>query len=123
MVYDVGVEGNPMKALTLKPEFAALIVSGEKIIENRSWGEHGKLAGKRIAIHSGGKGGSIVCTVVIKAIIDAKLARKLFPKQKNHICGPKCWILGDRINVQPIPCSGRLSLWDVPKGVQLVPLV
>jgi len=111
-----------MKALTLKPEWAALVKTGEKIIENRSWGDHGKLAGKRIAIHSGGKGGAIVCTVVIKAIIDVKLARKLFPKQKKHIHGPKCWVLGDRVVVNPVPCTGKLSLWDVPKGTELVPL-
>lgn len=111
-----------MKALTLKPEFAAQVLSGDKIIENRSWGSHSKLAGKRIAIHSGGPGGSIVCTVVVKAIIPDKLARKLFPKQRRHISGPLCWILADMVKVQPIPCGGRLSLWDVPRGSQFVPI-
>jgi len=111
-----------MKALTLKPEFAALVASGDKRIENRSWGSHTKLAGQRIAIHSGGPGGAIVCTVVVKAIIPEKLARKLFPKQRKHIHGPLCWVLGDMVPVEPVPCTGRLSLWDVPKGVSLVPL-
>lgn len=116
-----------MKALTLRPEFADLILSGAKIIENRSWGSHGKLAGKRIAIHRGtdhenNRPGAIVCTVVIKAIIDVKLAKRLFPKQRKHIHGPKCWVLGDLIPVQPVECTGRLSLWDIPKGSQLIPL-
>lgn len=112
-----------MKALTLKPEFAELVLSGDKTIENRSWGSHVALAGQRIAIHRGGPGGAIVCTVVVKAVIDVKLARKLFPKQRRHIHGPKCWILSDMTPVQPVPCTGRLSLWDVPRGSQLVPLV
>lgn len=111
-----------MKALTLKAEYAAQVLSGEKIIENRSWGQHSKLAGKRIAIHRGGPEGAIICTVVVKAIIDPKLARKLFPKQKKHIHGPKCWLLGDLVPVQPVPCPGRLSLWNVPKDSQLIPL-
>lgn len=116
-----------MKALTLRPEFANLVLSGAKIIENRSWGSHRQLAGKRIAIHRGadhktGEQGAIICTVVVKAVIDVKLARKLFPKQRKHICGPKCWLLGDLVPVQPVACTGRLSLWDIPKGCQLVPL-
>lgn len=110
-----------MKALTLLPEFADLVLSGEKRIENRSWGSHQKLVGQRIAIHRGGANGAIICTVVVKAIIDVKLARKLFPKQRKHIHGPKCWVLGDMQPVQPVPCRGRLSLWDIPRGVSLVP--
>lgn len=111
-----------IKALTLKPEFALQVLDGSKIIENRSWGTHTQLAGKRIAIHSGAPQGQIICTVVVKAVIDVKLARKLFPKQRKHIFGPKCWVLGDRVNVEPVSCSGKLSLWDIPQGTVLVPL-
>lgn len=111
-----------MKALTLKPEFADLVLTGTKIIENRSWGTHKQLHGKRIAIHRGGKGGAIICTVVVKAVIDVKLAKKLFPSQKRHICGPVCWILGDKIDVEPAPVAGKLGLWEIPKGVILTPI-
>jgi len=111
-----------MRALTLKPEWAELVLDGSKRIENRSWGEHGKLAGKRIAIHRGGQGGAIICTVVIKAIVPEDIAYDLFPKQREHICGPLCWILGDKIDVEPATCRGQLGLWEIPRGIKLIPL-
>lgn len=111
-----------MKALTLKAEFADQVLSGEKIIENRSWGTHGQLAGKRIAIHRGGQGGAIVCTVIVKAVIPAKTARKLFPKQRKHICGPVCWVLSSKVDVEPAPIRGQLGLWEVPHSLRLTPI-
>ena len=42
-----------MKALTIWPEWAALIAHGIKPVENRSWRPPASLVGERIAIHAG----------------------------------------------------------------------
>ena len=44
-----------MKALTLIQPWAALIASGVKLIENRTWRAPADLIGQRIAIHAGKK--------------------------------------------------------------------
>ena len=44
-----------MKALTIWPEWAALIAHGIKPVENRSWRPPASLVGERIAIHAGAR--------------------------------------------------------------------
>ena len=99
-----------MKALTVKPEFARLIMSGEKRIENRSWG---KSVRGDIAIHRGGAGGAVLGVVAVVDVLSAGDASARYPEQSEYIHGPLCWVLDNPRPLQnPIPCKGRLSLWD-----------
>lgn len=104
-----------MRVLTLKPEWASLVLSGEKMVENRTW-RNNDIIGRRLAIHRGGKDGAIVCTVRVMDIVSVKAALEMFPEQEDYICGPWCWILGELQEVEPVYCKGALGLWTVPDG-------
>ena len=98
-----------MKCITIKPEFAEKIAAGEKTIENRTWAPRYR---GLIGIHRGGRNGAIIATANLSEIISPAEALQRFPSQKPHIFGPMCWILTEIEKIQPIPCKGRLSLWN-----------
>ena len=105
-----------MYCLTLHPEFAEMIASGEKIVENRSWGLNADGSWRKgldepIGIHRGGKDGAIIATAVVDAILTPREALKRFPEQEEHIGGPLCWILTRVRRIEPIPCKGTQGLW------------
>lgn len=104
-----------MRALTLRPEYADLVLSREKRVENRSWGANVR---GRIAIHQGGPGGGIVAVATVTEVVSPDEALRRYPDQAAHIGGPLCWILTDVRRVGPFPCPGRLSLWLVPPQIE-----
>jgi hypothetical protein len=98
-----------MNALTLKPRLAELVAGGAKTVENRS--VRLRFRGK-IAIRRGGNGGGILAVADVVDVVTPEEALRLRPDQKEHICGPWCWLLGNVQKIEPqIPCSGRLGLW------------
>jgi ASCH domain len=104
-----------MNALTLKPQYAELVVRGEKTVENRSIPL--RLRGK-IAIHRGGPGGALVAAADMADIVTPGEALRPRPDQREHICGPWCWLLDNVQKIEPpIPCSGRLGLWKASDAV------
>jgi hypothetical protein len=89
---------------------AEAVASGKKLVENRSWGRNVR---GTIAIHRGGKGGAIIALVDVVDVVEPVEALKKYPRQKQWICGPWCWILKNVRRIPPVPCKGRLSLWEV----------
>jgi hypothetical protein len=106
------MEEDEMKCLTIKPKWCDLITSGKKFIENRSWGKNVR---GQICIHRGaekGKQGVIIATAYVADVITKEEALKQFPEQAEYITGPLCWVLDNVTPVEPIPCKGKLSLWE-----------
>ncbi len=131
-----------MKCLSIRQPWAWLIVAGWKRIENRGWKTRCR---GRLALHAAARlGGSwddvllphgialpslqelprgaLVGTV---ELVDCLRIEELPPERRDdpHAVGPWCWLLADpRPLAQPIPCKGRLGLWDVPalRAVDLV---
>jgi len=136
-----------MKALTISQPYATLIANGEKFVENRRWqtSHRGPLvihAGKGsqylgsadLAKYPTG------CIVAVAELVACKTLHRIkriaqddqkrgpyssigpYSAQQvashKHSEGPYCWVL---CNVQkldePIPCSGRQSLWTPSDGI------
>jgi hypothetical protein len=121
------VDEHTIRALTLKPQFAELVARGEKLVENRTWGQ--KVRG-RIAIHRGGKYGAIIAVATVDTVVDVTVdgwgdpltdeqyAVLTEQEERGHVCGPLCWILKDVRRVEPpIPCKGKLNLWKPSEAV------
>lgn len=128
-----------MKALTICQPYAALIMSGEKLVENREWptSYRGSLlihAGKsRTWLDDGDeldfaeRGDPLVFGAVVGV---ARLADVLhidriergeydaqYPwlREHQHTNGTWCWVLQDVIRYpQPVPWKGAQGLWVFP---------
>jgi hypothetical protein len=55
----------------------------------------------KIVIHRGGKGGALVAVADVVDVVTPEEALHLRPDQREHICGPWCWLLD---NVQKVEC-------------------
>ena len=128
-----------MKALTICQPYAALIVRGEKLVENREWQTNYR---GRLLIHAGKsrdwlddedvqefaeRGDPLVFGA---AVGDARLADVLhiggiergehdakYPwlREHTHTHGTWCWVLQDVMRYQqPLPWKGAQGLWDFP---------
>lgn len=128
-----------MKALTICQPYAALIVTGEKLVENREWPTNYR---GRLLIHAGKSrqwlhendeqnfaqhGDPLVFGAVVG---EARLADVLhidrirhgeydaeYPWLRDHIHahGTWCWVLLDvRRYAQPVPWKGAQGLWVFP---------
>lgn len=115
-----------MKALTLHPLWAHLVVHGPKRVENRSWRTHHRGA---LLIHAGARPsptlqecaeygiepGAVVTRslVGIVDVLDCVRVEDLSPANRFAV-GPWCWILGNvRAFPSPIPWVGRQMLFEV----------
>jgi len=129
-----------MKALTILQPYAHLIVTGEKLVENRTWPTRHR---GPLLIHAGknrsevdnatdfelyeeygevlpfgaivGRAQLVQC--LKKELIATKLYDDEFPWLRNHyhMNGPWCWILADVERFEkPIPYQGRQGLFDIP---------
>ena len=120
-----------MKALTIHQPYAHLIVTGDKLVENRTWATHYR---GPLLIHAG-KSHEWLCgddpakyvmgaIVGIADLIDClsydKIAvgqyDELYPwiSTHKHAHGPLCWILSDaRKFINPAPWKGAQGLWSV----------
>lgn len=84
-----------MKTLSIRSPYAEQIISGEKVIEFRSWKP--KFRG-RFLVHRSGKGGGIIGSV------------ELFDVTGEP--GDYEWHLREPIALPFCPCKGRLNLWE-----------
>ena len=125
-----------MKALTIMQPWAELIASGEKRVENRTW--RTRYRGP-LAIHAGvsrewfdeseqGTGdrgqydfGAVIAVAELVECLpfDEAKQRRLpgdeldWLADHEHTQGPWCWVLSNvRRLPEPIPCTGRQSLWE-----------
>jgi len=61
------------------------------------------------------QGGAIIAVMDIVEVITWEEALARYPDQDQYISGPLCWVIGSvRQLPEPIPCPGRLSLWECP---------
>jgi hypothetical protein len=89
-----------MKALSIKPRFAAAIMDGTKTKEYRTWPTKHR---GRLAVHASKPVGAIVGTVEVTDCV------------WDEGAGCYAWLLRDpRLLAAPLPCRGRLMIWDVP---------
>jgi hypothetical protein len=129
-----------MKALTICQPYAALIVRGEKLVENREWPTRYR---GPLLIHAGKSrewlddedesdfvawGDPLAFGAVVG---DARLADVLhidriqrgeydakYPwlREHTHANGTWCWVLQDiRRYAQPVPWKGAQGLWEFPE--------
>lgn len=125
-----------MKALTIHQPYAELIVSGEKLVENRTWytSFRGPLlihAGKSHEWLDGADPAKFVmgALVGIAQVMDCVrfnpmaneavtcLDKYPFLVEHIHAHGPYCWILDEAERINPIPYRGAQGLFDVPDEV------
>ena len=131
-----------MKALTICQPYAALIVRGDKLVENRNWPTNHR---GRIAIHAGKsrewlddedekhfaeRGEPLVFGAVVG---EARIADVLhiydicrgdydakYPwlKDHEHTNGPWCWVLADVTRYDnPVLWKGAQGMWNFPDAV------
>jgi hypothetical protein len=103
-----------VKALTIKPKWANMILDGRKTIEVRTWVT--RYCGP-LAIHAG----SPVCAIV--AVCNLVAVRAMREADVPLTGGVEfhellvAWELADVRRIEPIPCKGKLSLWTPPREV------
>jgi hypothetical protein len=119
-----------MKALSIKQPWAYLVVSGAKPIENRTWrtswrgpllihaskeiDEDGFDAAENLLGAKIARGplvlGAVIGVVTLVDIVESS--------GSPWFTGPYGWRLDDaRLLAEPVPCSGRLMLWEPPPAV------
>ena len=103
--------GYIIKALSIRDPYATQIAAGKKRIENRSWGSN--IRGQ-IALHRCGKNGELLGVMNISDVISWEDALERYPEQDEFIGGPLCWVIDSFTPCPPVPCKGRLSLWECP---------
>lgn len=114
-----------MLALTIKPEYAAKICRGEKTIE---WRSRRTAHRGLIAIHASQPDGAIIglaeivdCESLGQPTFWGDLARLAIPGNQNPDPAgwPIAWLLQNaRFLPAPIPCRGKLGLWEVTAEIE-----
>jgi hypothetical protein len=127
-----------MKAISINQAFAEIIISCEKIVENRDWDTDYR---GQLAIHASYKSryldeqalsqyarGGVIGQVTFKACIHIDELKQLSESDSlvpeteyyadellnhAHTKGPWCLVLSGPIRFdQILPCKGQLRLWD-----------
>lgn len=89
-----------MKALSIRPPWADLILSGQKDIENRTWRTNYR---GPLLIHSEG---------AIKGRVD--LIDIVSESESPWFTGPWGWVFKNPVRFKtPIKCRGRLSIFEI----------
>ena len=117
-----------MKALSVRQPWASLIAFGEKTIEVRSWSTSFR---GRLLIHASGKdiiedgitlpAGYAIATVEVvdvRPFTASDLEAACLEEMPDDPCF--AWVLRDAQEIEPVPCNGRLNLWDA--DIMPVPL-
>jgi len=118
-----------MRALTVRQPWAWAIVHAGKDIENRSWTN--KHATGTIAVHAGSgldplnqlprgakrpRASDLVHGAIIGVVDVVEIVRH---HPSKWFSGPLGWVLRHpRPLPKPIPCAGRLGLWQLPPSVR-----
>lgn len=101
-----------MKALSIQQPFAALILTGRKRIEYRSWPAPEWLIGRRFAIHASQQLHPDASTVRLPLIKGAVLGTVTLRGLRGEP-GDWQWLLADPVPLaRPVPAKGRLRLWE-----------
>ena len=109
-----------MRTLSIHQPWASLIAFSEKTIEVRSWSTSFR---GRLLIHASGKdiiedgitlpAGYAIATVEVvdvRPFAAADLEAACLEDMPDGPCF--AWVLRDAQEIEPVPCKGRLNLWD-----------
>lgn len=118
----------PDRCLTIYPHWAWAIIHGRKRIENRTWRTDYR---GRLWIHSGRRRtpeasdldllpdlpapDSLVTGAIIGHVSLVDVVPLHEVSGRPFASGPWCWVLESPTPVDPIPCSGQVSLWTPPR--------
>lgn len=118
-----------MKTMSIRQPWASLIAFGEKTVEVRSWSTSFR---GRLLIHASGKdiiedgltlpAGYAIATVEVvdvRPLTEADLEAACLEDMPDGPCF--AWVLRDAQEIEPVPCKGRLNLWEA--DIVPVPLV
>jgi hypothetical protein len=103
-----------IRALTVRQPWAALIVSGEKTVENRGWRTNYR---GLLLIHAGSRpdpdGPAFDGPITFGAIIGVVELTDVIRDSTSPWAEPDCWHwrVADPQPLTPIPCRGALRLW------------
>jgi hypothetical protein len=113
-----------VRALTVRQPWAALIVSGYKDVENRTWAVPAALLGQRVVIHAASRRTEPVEGVervehdeVRGALLGLVTLSACVMDSASAWAADECfhWVLADPVTLrEPIPCRGSRLLWEVP---------
>lgn len=115
-----------MKALTVSSEFAMMILSGDKTIENRTW--QTEYRGNLLICSNAKKiKGTIpsaaLCVVELKDIVPMKKRHLknacMFGSEYNE--KSYAWILDNLRLIRPFTVKGKLSLWECDHEIEYLP--
>ena len=106
-----------MKALSIHPWFAGMIMSGQKTIECRTWKTDHRgdlLIVSTAKKHKDTIPGHALCVVTLKDIVpfEKKHLEAACMEPRDYEPGLFAWILDDLRIIRPIPLKGKLSLWN-----------
>ena len=130
-----------MKAISLWQPWATLIAVGVKRLETRSWDS--RYQGE-LAIHAAKRWtadeqdliqespfrealqghrmprGAIVAVVRLTGCLRTTDCQPSYPECAfgNYAAGRFAWVLEHVRTIEPVPCRGRQSLWEVPEDVE-----
>jgi len=110
-----------VKALSIRQPWASLIVSGEKLVENRTWRTEFR---GWFAIHASKSRAENYPIderrLPFGAVIGLAYLKDCLPIDEvddPYADGPWCFCLGKVIELDPIPFKGRLGFFDLPADV------
>jgi len=130
-----------LRAITVHAPWAWAIVSGYKLVENRTWVPRFR---GQIAIHAGQSKiddviarqqfeqlglpvpddfarGMILGTAELVDVLPLDAYLKKYgvnAKNRAFAQGPYCWVLRDPVLCREIKCSGNFQLWNVEKQLK-----
>lgn len=109
-----------MRTLSIRQPWASLIAFGEKSVEVCSWSTSFR---GRLLIHASGRdiiedgltlpAGYAIATVEVvdvRPLTEADLEAACLEELPDGPCF--AWVLQDAQQIEPVPCKGRLNLWD-----------
>ena len=114
-----------MKALSIHPVFAMLIVTGKKTVECRSW-------------TTNYRGDILICSTAKREkgtipghALGVVTLQDIVPFQRKHLKGAMmdsfgfgeyAWILTNPRVIKPFPVKGKLSLWTCEHEIEFLPV-
>lgn len=106
-----------MKALSIHPFFAGMIMSGNKTVECRTWKTEYRgdlLICSTAKILKDTIPGHALCVVTLKDVVpfEKKHLEPALMEPGDFEKGLFAWLLDDVRIIKPIPLKGKLSLWN-----------
>lgn len=114
-----------MKALSVRPEPAFLILCGDKTVECRSWktdyrGDILICSTQNIVYDT--IPGHALCVARLVDVVPFKRehCEKAYMPRSAFKPGLFAWLLDDIRAIEPVPVKGKLSLWEYSPAVKIV---